>query len=141
MHSFSDSFLFNTKQRDILHPSFIGKNAVLDELVSHTVDEGPDPETTISEEPVDQSKPLTLLESVLNLIKSQENKCPDEVKTNVCVFLRNALDSAAREGEDPAYLASLKSSSIKDSLTEIQSQAGTGPLVSSAIQEVLTRLG
>jgi hypothetical protein len=117
-----------------------GKNAVLDALVSIDVDAQPDPETTISEEPLDQTKPLTLLESLLSLIKNQDGKCPDEVRTNTCVFLRNALDSATREGEDPAYLIFLKSSGIKDTLTEVKGQADTRPLVRTAIQEVLSRL-
>lgn len=106
----------------------------------------PDPETTISEEPLDQTKPLTLLESLLSLIKNQDGKCPDEVRTNVCVFLRNALDTAAREGEDPAYLTFLKGSGIKDSLGEVlegldkDGEGKKSPLVKNAIQEVLSRL-
>lgn len=117
-----------------------GKNAVLEQLVSQVVEEKPDPETTISEEPLDQSKPLTLLETLLALIKNKDGKCPDEVRTNVCVLLRNALDAAVREGEDPAYVTFLRSSGIKDSLTEAKDHDGTTPLVRSAIQEVLTRL-
>ncbi|KAG0221435.1 hypothetical protein BGX31_009839, partial [Mortierella sp. GBA43] len=112
-----------------------GKNSVLDELVSKTVEEQPDPETTISEEPLDLSKPLTLPEALIALLKNQDKKCPDEARTNVCIFLKSALDSAARESEDPTYLASLKSSNIKDPLTDIQSQDGNGPLVDAAIKE------
>lgn len=61
----------------------------------------PDPETTISEDAPVAEKPvsLTLLESLLSLIKNEGGKCPDEVRTNVCVLLRNALDSASRDGE------------------------------------------
>ncbi|KAF9345740.1 hypothetical protein BGX34_004513 [Mortierella sp. NVP85] len=117
-----------------------GKNAVLEELVSQIVEEKPDPETTISEEPLDQSKPLTLLETLLALLKNKEGKCPDEVRTNVCVFLRNALDAAVRDGEDPAYTTFLRSSGIKDSLTEVKDRDDTSPLVRTAMEEVLTRL-
>ncbi|KAF9963238.1 hypothetical protein BGZ65_004988 [Modicella reniformis] len=117
------------------------KNAVLDVLVSPTVDENSDPETTVSEEPLDQTKCLTLLQTLLLLIKNQQDKkCPVEVRTNICVFLKNALDSAAREGTDPAYLTFLKASNLKDTLTEVESQADTEPLVKTAIQEVLSRL-
>ncbi|KAF9351049.1 hypothetical protein BGX26_010857 [Mortierella sp. AD094] len=119
------------------------KNAVLEALVSIAVDPQPVAETTSSEEGESQEQPLkdlTLLESLLSLIKNQDGKCPDEVRTNVCVFLRNALDSAAREGEDPAYLTFLKSSGMKDILEEVKSQEGTRPLVRSSIQEVLSRL-
>lgn len=61
----------------------------------------PDPETTVTEDAVPTEKVVsfTLLESLLNLIKNEEGKCPDEVRTNVCVLLRNSLDSASREGE------------------------------------------
>ncbi|KAF9187730.1 hypothetical protein BGZ51_001115 [Haplosporangium sp. Z 767] len=116
------------------------KNAVLDALVSIATTPQLDPETTISEEPVDQARSLTLLESLLSLVKNQDGRCPDEVRTNACVFLRNALDSAAREGEDPAYLTFLKSSGIKDTLNEVRSQAEVRPLVRTAVQEVLSRL-
>lgn len=65
----------------------------------------------------------------------------------MCVFLRNALDAAAREGEDPAYLTFLKGSGMKDSLSEVleglDKDAGEGkksPLVRHAVQEVLSRL-
>lgn len=123
----------------------IDKNAVLDSLVSIELTPQPDPETTISEEPLDQTKALTLLESLLSLIKNQDGKCPDEVRTNVCVFLRNAFDTASRENEDPAYLTFLKASGIKDSLTEVLEQLDADsekkrPLVRNAVQEVLSRL-
>ncbi|KAI8598532.1 armadillo-type protein [Dissophora ornata] len=124
----------------VTSPAQGSKNAVLEALISISTDEQPDPDTTISEEPLDQTKPLTLLESLLSLIKNQEGKCPDEIRTNVCVFLRNAMDSAKREGEDPTYLTFLKSSGIKDTLTEVKGQAEIRPLVRTAIQEVLTRL-
>ncbi|KAI7818885.1 armadillo-type protein [Gamsiella multidivaricata] len=116
------------------------KNAVLDALVSIAVDEHPDPENTISEEPLDQAKQLTLLESLLSLIKNKDGKCPDEVRMNVCVLLRNALDSGAREGEDSAYLAFLRESGIKDTLTEVKSKADISPLIRTSVQEVLSRL-
>ncbi|KAG0372335.1 hypothetical protein BGX24_000387 [Mortierella sp. AD032] len=129
------------------------KNAVLDSLVSIELTPQPDPETTISEEPLDQTKSLTLLESLLSLIKNQDGKCPDEVRINVCVFLRNALDAATRvasgseseSGEGSAYLNFLKNSGIKDSLTEVLAQIDADetkkrPLVHAAILEVLSRL-
>ncbi|GJJ73683.1 hypothetical protein EMPS_06041 [Entomortierella parvispora] len=118
------------------------KNAVLDSLVSVAVTPQPDPETTITEDApvVEKAASFTLLESLLSLIKNKDGKCPDEVRTNVCVLLRNALDSASRDGEDPAYLTFLKSSDIKDTLTEVQSQPETRPLVKTAIGEVLSRL-
>ncbi|KAG0215316.1 hypothetical protein BGX33_001271 [Mortierella sp. NVP41] len=121
------------------------KNAVLDSLVSVELTSQPDPETTISEEPLDQTKPLTLLESLLSLIKNEDGKCPDEVRTNVCVLLRNALDAAVRESEDPAYMTFLKGSGIKDTLTEVLAQIDADEtkkrsLVRTAVQEVLTRL-
>ncbi|KAG0026996.1 hypothetical protein BGZ81_005955 [Podila clonocystis] len=115
------------------------KNAVLDSLVSAAVTAQPDPETTISEQPLDTAQPLTLLESVLGLIKNADNKTPDEVRTNACVFLRNALDSAVRSGEDPSYIAYLKASSIKDTLQEM-AQGDLRPLVRNAVQEVIGRL-
>ncbi|KAG0196717.1 hypothetical protein BGX28_009836 [Mortierella sp. GBA30] len=120
------------------------KNSVLDALVSVEVTQQPDADTTISEEPLDQTKSLTLLESLLGLIKNEDGKCPDEVRTNACILLRNALDSAAREGVDSAYLTFLKSSGIKDTLTTLtESDQATSPrpLVRTALQEVLTRLG
>ncbi|KAG0093082.1 hypothetical protein BGZ93_002796 [Podila epicladia] len=115
------------------------KNAVLDSLVSAVVTAQPDPETTISEQPLDTTQPMTLLESVLGLIKNTDGKTPDEVRTNACVFLRNALDSAVRSGEDPSYIACLKASSIKDTLQEL-SQGELRPLVHNAVQEVIGRL-
>ncbi|KAF9949058.1 hypothetical protein BGZ72_009084 [Mortierella alpina] len=120
-----------------------GKNSVLEALVSIAVTPQPDAETTISEEPLDQTKALTLLESLLSLIKNQDGKCPDEVRTNACILLRNALDTAARATEEPAYLTFLKSSGIKDTLSKLteEGQAATlRPLVRTAVQEVLTRL-
>ncbi|KAG0053823.1 hypothetical protein BGZ83_000367 [Gryganskiella cystojenkinii] len=117
------------------------KNAVLDSLVSIAVTPQPDPETTISEEgPAERAASFTLLESLLCLIKNEDSKCPDEVRTNVCVLLRNSLDSARREGEDPAYLTFLTSSGIKDTLNQVLSQPETRPLVKTAINEVLSRL-
>ena len=61
----------------------------------------PDAETTITEDApaAEKAASFTLLESLLSLIKNKDGKCPDEVRTNVCVLLRNALDSASREGE------------------------------------------
>ncbi|KAG0032190.1 hypothetical protein BGZ82_006629 [Podila clonocystis] len=115
------------------------KNAVLDSLVSAAVTAQPDPETTISEQPLDTAQPLTLLESVLGLIKNADGKTPDEVRTNACVFLRNALDSAVRSGEDPSYITYLKASSIKDTLQEV-AQGELRPLVRNAVQEVIGRL-
>ncbi|KAI1317497.1 hypothetical protein EDD11_008304 [Mortierella claussenii] len=118
-----------------------GKNAALESLISIEVDAQPDPESTITEEPLDQTKPLTLLESLLSLVKNQDGKIPDEVRTNVCILLKNALDSAVREGEDPAYLTFLQSSGIKDSLTQVTTEhTDIRPLVHTAIQEVLSRL-
>ncbi|KAF8933143.1 hypothetical protein BGZ52_008498 [Haplosporangium bisporale] len=115
-------------------------NAVLDSLVSVTVTAQPDPETTISEQPLDTTQPLTLLESVLGLIKNADGKTPDEVRTNACVFLRNALDSAVRSGEDPSYITYLRASSIKDTLQEVTAQGELRPLVRNAVQEVINRL-
>ncbi|KAG0363817.1 hypothetical protein BGZ54_008004 [Gamsiella multidivaricata] len=109
-------------------------------VTSPARDEHPDPENTISEEPLDQAKQLTLLESLLSLIKNKDGKCPDEVRMNVCVLLRNALDSGAREGEDSAYLAFLRESGIKDTLTEVKSKADISPLIRTSVQEVLSRL-
>ncbi|KAG0327394.1 hypothetical protein BGZ99_007724 [Dissophora globulifera] len=123
----------------VTSPAQANKNAVLEALISIEVDAQPDAET-ISEEPLDQTKSLTLLESLLSLIKNQDGKCPDEVRTNVCVFLRNAVASATRESEDPAYLTFIKSSGIKDTLAKVQGQSELRPLVRTAIQEVLTRL-
>ncbi|KAF8965527.1 hypothetical protein BGZ46_000570 [Entomortierella lignicola] len=119
------------------------KNAVLETLISIEVDPQPAAEATSSDEGEPQEQPpkaLTLLESLLSLVKNKDGKCPDEVRTNVCLLLRNALDSAAREGEDPAYLTFLKSSGIKDTLEEVKNQEGTRPLVRSSIQEVISRL-
>ncbi|KAG0270767.1 hypothetical protein BGZ95_001553 [Linnemannia exigua] len=125
------------------------KNAVLDSLVSVELTPQPDPETTISEEPLDQTKPLTLLESLLSLVKNQDEKCPDEYRINVCIFLKNALDAAtraaSRNSEGSAYLTFLKSSGIKDTLTEVLAQIDADetkqrPLVRAAILEVTSRL-
>ncbi|KAF9205032.1 hypothetical protein BGZ49_004546 [Haplosporangium sp. Z 27] len=119
------------------------KNAVLETLISIEVDPQPAAEVTSPDEGEPQEQPpkaLTLLESLLSLVKNKDGKCPDEVRTNVCLLLRNALDSAAREGEDPAYLTFLKSSGIKDTLEEVKNQEGTRPLVRSSIQEVISRL-
>ncbi|KAF9114169.1 hypothetical protein BGX27_011525 [Mortierella sp. AM989] len=119
------------------------KNAVLEALVSTTLDPQPPTEVISSEEGESQPQApaaLTLLESLLSLIKNQDGKCPDEIRTNVCLLLRNALESAAREGEDTAYLTFLKSSGIKDTLEQVKDQEETRPLVRSSIQEVLTRL-
>ncbi|KAF9998350.1 hypothetical protein BGZ80_000351 [Entomortierella chlamydospora] len=127
----------------VTSPAQAEKNAVLEALVAVAADPQPVAEATSTEEGESQEQPpkeLTLLESLLGLIKNQDGKCPDEVRTNVCVFLRNALDSAAREGEDPAYLAFLKSSGMKGTLEEVKAQEGTRPLVRSGIQEVLSRL-
>ncbi|KAG0224935.1 hypothetical protein BGW41_004871 [Actinomortierella wolfii] len=124
-------------------------NAVLDSLISLEVTPQPDPETTISEEPQEkQEKPLTLLESVLALIKNEKGTYADEIRTNACVFLRNAIDAASREGENPAYLTFLKSSGIKEKLEEmIQEGSASGeegskprPIVRAAIQQVISRL-
>ncbi|KAF9911688.1 hypothetical protein BX616_010531 [Lobosporangium transversale] len=119
------------------------ENPVLESLVSIEVDAEPESEkTTTSEKPLDQTKPLTLLENLLSLVKNQNGNVPDEVRTNVCVLLRNALDTAARKGEDHAYLTFLRSSGIKGSLKELtnQSQTELRPLIRNAIQEVLSRL-
>ncbi|KAG0071835.1 hypothetical protein BGZ90_012113, partial [Linnemannia elongata] len=88
------------------------KNAVLDSLVSVELTPQPDPETTISEEPLDQTKPLTLLESLLSLIKNQDGKCPDEDSLSEVL---EGLDKDAGEGKK-------------------------SPLVRHAVQEVLSRL-
>ncbi|KAG0347811.1 hypothetical protein BG004_006905 [Podila humilis] len=116
------------------------ENAVLDSLVSASVTAQPDPETTISEEPLDTTKPLTLLESVLALIKNADGKTPDEIRTNACVFLRNALDSAARIGNDRQYTTYLKASSIKETLEHVVTSSELRPLVRNAVQEVISRL-
>ncbi|KAF9930635.1 hypothetical protein FBU30_000261 [Linnemannia zychae] len=127
--------------------SLDNKNPVLDSLVSIELTPQPDPETTISEEPLDTTKPLTLLESLLSLVKNEDStKVPDEVRANVCILLRNALDAAIRDNEsgNPAYLTFLKESGIKDTLTEIFGKLTASdkrrPLVQVAVQEVLARL-
>ncbi|KAF9174707.1 hypothetical protein BGX20_010175 [Mortierella sp. AD010] len=126
----------------VTSPAQAEKNAVLEALVAVPADPQPVTGATSTEGESQEQPPkeLTLLESLLGLIKNQDGKCPDEVRTNVCVFLRNALDTAAREGEDPAYLEFLKSSGMKDTLDEVKAQEGTRPLVCSSIQEVLSRL-
>ncbi|KAF9973867.1 hypothetical protein BGZ73_002859 [Actinomortierella ambigua] len=127
-------------------------NAVLDALISLEVTPQPDPETTISEEPQEkQEMPLTLLESVLALIKNEKGSYADEIRTNACVFLRNAIDAAGRDGENPAYMTFFKSSGIKDTLEEIAQEGTTSaegssgtpklrPIVRAAIQQVISRL-
>ncbi|KAG0268800.1 hypothetical protein DFQ27_005735 [Actinomortierella ambigua] len=124
-------------------------NAVLDALISLEVTPQPDPETTLtlSEEPQEpQEKSQTLLESVLALIKNEKGSYADEIRTNACVFLRNAIDAAGREGENPAYMTFLKSSGIKDKLDEMIAQEDSNdssklrPLVRAAIQQVISRL-
>ncbi|KAF9438965.1 hypothetical protein BGZ76_002258 [Entomortierella beljakovae] len=118
------------------------KNAVLESLVSVATD--PLPETnvqTLEEESSEQTpKTLTLLETLISLLKNQDGKCPDEIRANICVFLRNAINSASREGENPAYLTFLKSSGIKDTLEQVKNQEGTSQLIHTSIQEIISRL-